>query len=156
MSELDKIDLRLLEMLQLDARKSVKAMALEVGLTSTPVYERIKKLEQQGYIKRYGINLDLDKIGLGLTVFCQVILKTHSKTLIRNFEHSLQSISEVAEVYHTSGEYDYLLKVICEDNHAYHRFIIDKLSALDMVSKVQSNFVLSELKSFEHIPLLRT
>ncbi len=147
MLRLDQTDRKLLRLLQTDARKSVKVMAAEVGLTATPVYERIKKLEKQGVIKKYGIDIDLELIGLGLTVFCQVTLKTHSKTLINAFQRALQSIPEVVEFYHTSGDYDYLLKVICEDNRAYHRFIIDKLSALDMVSKVQSNFVMSESKS---------
>jgi DNA-binding Lrp family transcriptional regulator len=149
MIKLDDIDYQLLELLQKDASRGIKELALHVGLTATPVYERVKKMESAGVIQKYGISLDRKQLGLGLTVFCQVSLQTHSKSLINRFEIAVQRMDEVAEMYHTSGEFDYLLKVVCKDNKQYHDFIVEKLSALEMVAKVQSNFVLAEPKQFE-------
>jgi len=91
---------------------------------------------------------------LGLVVFCQVSLQTHSKNLIERFESSVNLMVEVIEAYHISGEFDYLLKVVCHDNKKYHDFLVHKLSKLEMVAKVQSNFVMFETKEhrFYSIP----
>ncbi len=148
MYKIDQIDGKLLELLQINANKGIKELALEVGLTATPVYERVKRLEKLGFIKKYGIEINKEKVGLGLTVFCQVSLQTHSKTLIERFETSVKQMNEVIEAYHISGEFDYLLKVVCHDNKQYHDFLVLKLSKLEMVAKVQSNFVMAEIKEY--------
>ena len=106
MYKIDQIDGKLLELLQINANKGIKELALEVGLTATPVYERVKRLEKLGYIKKYGIEIDKEKVGLGLTVFCQVSLQTHSKTLIERFETSVKQMNEVIEAFHISGEFE--------------------------------------------------
>lgn len=147
MYKLDRIDLKILNLLQINAQMSIKEMGLEVGLSTTPIYERIKRLEQKGYIKNYTITIDTNKIGLKLIVFCQVSLLTHSKNYIETFEKELLKMDEVVAAFHISGEFDYLLKVICKDNQAYHDFLVHKLSKLEMVSKVQSNFVMAETKN---------
>ena len=149
MYTLDTIDYKLLELLQTNSNRGVKEIAFEVGLTTTPVYERIKRLEKLGFIKKYGAEIDKEKVGLGLIVFCQVSLQTHSKTLIERFENAVKQMNEVVEAFHISGEFDYLLKVVCRDNKQYHDFLVLKLSKLEMVSKVQSNFVMFETKEHQ-------
>lgn len=153
MNKLDSVDIKLLELLQLNSNKGIKELALEVGLTATPVYERIKRLEKSGVIKKYGIEINKEKVGLNLTVFCQVSLQTHSKSLIERFESAVKHMNEVVEVFHISGEFDYLLKVVCHDNKEYHDFLIHRLSKLEMVAKVQSNFVMAETKEFGFYPI---
>jgi DNA-binding Lrp family transcriptional regulator len=153
MFQIDVIDRKLLELLQLNSNRGIKELAFEVGLTATPVYERIKRLEKTGIIKKYSIEINREKVGLELMVFCQVSLQTHSKTLIERFETAVKQMTEVAEVFHISGEFDYLLKVVCHDNKQYHDFLIHKLSKLEMVAKVQSNFVMYETKEFKYYPV---
>lgn len=143
----DEIDLKILSQLLKNSQQSIKLIAQTVGLSVTPVYERIKRLEQRGIIKNYSINLDREKLGWELTVFCNVSLQTHTKNLIEQFEEAVKKMTEVIEVYHISGDFDYMLKVVCKDNKQYHDFLIQKLSKLNMVAKVQSNFVMLEVKS---------
>lgn len=146
MYKIDSVDIKLLELLQINSNRGIKEMAMDVGLTVTPVHERIKRLEKLGYIQKYGIEINKEMVGLGLIVFCQVSLQTHSKNLIERFESSVNQMIEVTEAYHISGEFDYLLKVVCHDNKQYHDFLVHKLSKLEMVAKVQSNFVMFETK----------
>lgn len=143
----DEIDLKILSQLLKNSQQSIKLIAQTVGLSVTPVYERIKRLEQRGIIKNYSINLDREKLGWELTVFCNVSLQTHTKNLIEQFEEAVKKMTEVIEVYHISGDFDYMLKVVCKDNKQYHDFLVQKLSKLNMVAKVQSNFVMLEVKS---------
>lgn len=143
----DEIDLKILSQLLKNSQQSIKLIAQTVGLSVTPVYERIKRLEQRGIIKNYSINLDREKLGWELTVFCNVSLQTHTKNLIEQFEEAVKNMTEVIEVYHISGDFDYMLKVVCKDNKQYHDFLVQKLSKLNMVAKVQSNFVMLEVKS---------
>ncbi len=146
MNTIDKIDGQILQILQRDGKANIKEIAYRVGLSTTPVYERIKRLEKNGIISHYAAVLDKEKIGLKLTVFCQVSLQTHTKTLIKGFENAIKNMYEVQEAYHIAGNFDYLLKVVVHDSKQYHHFIIETLSKLDMVSTVQSNFVMFETK----------
>ena len=152
MYKIDSIDIKLLELLQTDANKGIKELAVEVGLSTTPVYERLKRLEKTVIIKKYSIVVNREKVGMDLTVFCQVSLQTHSKSLIERFENAIKNMPEVVEAFHISGDFDYLLKVVCHDNKQYHDFLVHRLSKLEMVSKVQSNFVMAETK--EGCPIL--
>jgi len=149
MYKIDKKDQQILEILQENAKASTKEIAFKVGLSTTPVFERIKRLEKQGVISHYAAVLDKEKIGLGLTVFCQVSLQTHTKSLIDKFEIAINNMNEIHDVYHVAGGFDYLLKVVLQDNRQYHDFVIDKLSKLNIISNVQSNFVLNKPKEFK-------
>jgi len=146
MYEFDQKDRQILEILQKDAKANIKEIAYKVDLSTTPIYERIKRLENSGIIKRYTAVLDKEKIGLELTVFCQVSLQKHTKSLIDRFENAIKKMPEVIQAYHIAGNFDYLLKVVVHDSKQYHHFVIDTLSKLDMVSNVQSNFVMYETK----------
>lgn len=146
MYQIDKIDGQILKMLQKNAKASIKEIALKVGLSNTPVYERIKRLEKESIIKYYTAILDKENLGFGLTVFCQVSLQTHTKPLIEQFENAIKKMSEVQEAHHIAGNFDYLLKIVVQNNKQYHRFLVNRLSKLDMVANVQSNFVMHATK----------
>lgn len=144
--KLDRKDKDILELLQVNSKITVKELALKVHLSPTPVFERIKRLEKEGIIRGYMAHLDKEKLGYDLTVFCQVSLKTHTENLIQDFEKAIKKMPEVVEAYHIAGNFDYLLKVIAHNNKQYHQFIIETLSKLDMISNLQSNFVMFETK----------
>ncbi|KOF01426.1 AsnC family transcriptional regulator [Roseivirga seohaensis subsp. aquiponti] len=148
----DKIDKQILRLLQLDAKKTTKEIAADLGLTTTPVHERIKKLEREGYIQQYSIRIDRKKVGLMMMAFCSVSLKNHERAFIEKFEQDIQLLDEVIDCYHIGGMFDYLLKVLVPDMDAYQHFISKKLADLDNIGNVQSSFVMSEIKHSAQIP----
>lgn len=146
MVNLDVTDKKILNLLQQNSKANIKEIALKIGLTQTPTYERIKRLEKTGVIKNYIAVLDKEKVGYTIEVFCQVTLLVHSKDMITRFENAINKIDEVMECFHVAGNYDYLLKVIVKDMNSYQAFLKNKLSVLDSVSNVQSTFVMSSTK----------
>lgn len=153
MNNLDKIDQQILMLLQQNSKMNIKEIALKVGLTATPTYDRIKRLEKSGVIKRYIAELNREKIGLDLVVFCQVTLQVHSKNLISQFENAVEKMPEVLGCYHIAGNFDYLLKIVTPNIKSYQFFLKNKLSVLGSVSNVQSNFVMSEVKEHSQLDL---
>jgi len=143
---LDLIDKQLVNLLQLNSKANIKEIALKIGLTQTPTYERIKRLEKSGVIQKYIAVLDKEKVGFTVEVFCQVTLLVHSKELITKFEIAVSKIDEVIECFHVAGNYDYLLKVVVKDMKSYQLFLKNKLSVLNSVGNVQSTFVMSSTK----------
>ena len=143
---LDTIDKKILLILQQNSKTNIKEIALKVGLTQTPTYERIKRLENSGIIEKYVAVLNKEKIGYHVEVFCQVTLLVHSKKLITKFEKAVNRIDDIKECFHVAGNYDYLLKVIVKDMKSYQFFLKNKLSVLDSVSNVQSTFVMTSTK----------
>ncbi|MDO9136786.1 MAG: Lrp/AsnC family transcriptional regulator, partial [Lutibacter sp.] len=128
--------------------------ALKIGLTQTPTYDRIKRLEKEGVIKNYIAVLDKEKVGYTIEVFCQVTLLVHSKEMITRFENAVNKIDEVMECFHVAGNYDYLLKIIVKDMNSYQAFLKNKLSVLDSVANVQSTFVMSSTKDYNGFSLV--
>jgi DNA-binding Lrp family transcriptional regulator len=147
MISLDATDLIILNILQLNSKINIKEIALKVGLTQTPTYERIKRLEKLGVIEKYIAIINKAKVGFNIEVFCQVSLQVHSRELINKFELAVLRMHEVTECFHVAGNYDYLLKVIVKDMKSYQLFLKNKLSVLDSVANVQSTFILSATKS---------
>jgi len=147
MKKLDDIDRKILDLLQKDARISNKALALEVGLSVSPTYERVKRLEREGYIRGYKAICDPKKLGLPLLSFCQVSLKEHSEELISRFQKQVQEIEEIVSCYHIAGDHDYLLEIRTQSMEAYQDFIIKKLARIPNVTNVSSSFVMGEVKS---------
>ena len=143
---LDDIDLQILKTLQRNAKLTTKELADAVHLTPTPVFERQKRLERKGYIKKYVAILDPDKLNQGLLVFCKVKLKQINHEIADSFVRRIQRIPEVIECYNTSGSYDYLLKVRARDMKQYQEFVLTKLGDIDMVGSIESMFVMSEVK----------
>lgn len=143
---LDDIDLQILKTLQKNAKLTTKELADAVHLTPTPVFERQKRLERQGYIKKYVAVLDPEKLGQGLLVFCKVKLKQINHEIADSFVRHIQRIPDVIECYNTSGAYDYLLKVRARDMRQYQEFVLTKLGDIDSVGSIESTFVMSEVK----------
>ncbi|MBI5857745.1 MAG: Lrp/AsnC family transcriptional regulator [Sphingobacteriales bacterium] len=146
MIQLDHTDVRIMRLLQNDARLTNKEIADKIGKTVTPIYERIKWLEQEGYIQRYVAVLDKNKIDKNLVAFTNVQLKEHSHPMLKAFERDIVKFSEVMECNHMTGIYDYLLKVVVKDMNEYQSFIVNKLAKLPNIGTVQSGFVMTEVK----------
>ncbi len=144
---MDAIDKRILMVLQNDAKANIKIIAEKSGLSVSPTFARIKKLEQLGYIKKYVALLDEVKIGKSIQVFCQVTLSIHSKEVIDNFKKQIAKLHDVMGCYHVSGNYDFLLKIAVKDMNEYQQFAVEKWSVIEGISNVQSTFVLEEIKN---------
>ena len=143
---LDETDLQILRTLQRNAKLTTKELADAVHLTPTPVFERQKRLERKGYIKKYVAVLDADKLDMSLQVYCKVKLKQINHQIANNFTRRIMLIPEVTECYNTSGAYDYLLKVYARDMKQYQEFILNKLGQIEELSSIESTFVMSEVK----------
>ena len=143
---LDQTDLSILRLLQQNARTTVKEIADHVHLSTTPVHERIKWLEQTGVIKQYAAIIDQAKVKKGLMVIVYVSLKAHSKTAGAKFIKHIHELDEVIECYNISGEFDFMLKVVAENMDDYYNFHVNKLSQSENIGNVQSVFVMGVLK----------
>lgn len=144
--KLDKTDLQLLRVLQQNARMTTKELAQEVNLSTTPVFERLKRLERDGIIKKYIAILDAEKLNQGFTVFCHVKLKQMNRDIARDFVDVVKNIPEVSECYNISGDYDYLLKVHAPDMRSYQSFVINTLGGIESLGSIESTFVMEEIK----------
>lgn len=147
MKQLDKTDYRILRMLQNNAKATIKEIAATLGMTTTPVYERIKRMEESGYITHYVALLDRKKLGYHMVAYCNLSLQQHAQPFLRKFEEEIKAFEEVIECYHIAGMYDYLLKVIVKDMDEYQYFITDKLATIDNIGNVQSSFIMQEIKA---------
>lgn len=143
---LDNNDIAILKLLQENARITVKEISEKIHLSTTPVHERIKRLETSGIIKQYVTLLDYNKVNRGLMVICYVSLKEHSKTAGVKFIKNINDLHEVIECYSISGEFDFMLKVLCQDMNAYYDFHVNKLSQQENMGNVQSVFVMGVIK----------
>jgi Lrp/AsnC family leucine-responsive transcriptional regulator len=144
--KLDKVDLQILRTLQENARLTTKELAAQVSLSSTPVFERLKRLEREGYIKKYIAVLDADKLNQGFVVFCNVKLRRMNKDIAMEFTRIIQNIPEVTDCYNISGSYDYLLKIHAPNMKYYQEFIINVLGTIDSLGSLESMFVMDEVK----------
>lgn len=144
--KLDKVDLQILRTLQENARLTTKELAAQVSLSSTPVFERLKRLEREGYIKKYIAVLDADKLNQGFVVFCNVKLRRMNKDIAMEFTRIIQNNPEVTECYNISGSYDYLLKIHAPNMKYYQEFIINVLGTIDSLGSLESMFVMDEVK----------
>jgi DNA-binding Lrp family transcriptional regulator len=143
---MDKVDRKILMQLQQNAKQNTKEIANKVGLSVTPTYERIKKLEKQQIIKSYVALLDRAKIGKQVIAYCQINLEKHKKKMIDNFKDRVIAFPEIMECHYISGNFDFLIKIVTEDMNAYQIFINEKLSAVDGISTIQSSFVMNSVK----------
>lgn len=146
MTRLDDTDVKLLQMLQKNAKVSTKELCDALNLSKTPVYERIHRLEKSGVITGYHAAIDNKMVGLPLVVFCNVSLAVHDDEHIRRFKDDIAEIDEVMECYSTGGFYDFLLKVVLRDLEQYNTFVFERLTKVHGIVKMQSSFVLSEIK----------
>ncbi|MDD4535140.1 MAG: Lrp/AsnC family transcriptional regulator [Prevotella sp.] len=143
---IDEKDILILRTLQQNARLTVKQVAAECHLSLTPVFERIKRLEKDGYIKRYITVLDAEKLHRGFVVFCSVKLSPVNKKVARAFCDTITNIPEVTECYNISGRFDYLLKVHSPNMKYYQEFVLDVLGSIPNLGTIESTFVMEEVK----------
>lgn len=143
---LDQKDLAILKLLQENARITVKEISDKVHLSTTPVYERIKWMEEEGVIRQYATLVDHSKIKKGLMVICYVSLRQHNKTAGAKFIKAIHDMSEVIECYNISGQFDFMLKVVTENMDSYYDFHVNRLSEIENIGNVQSVFVMGVIK----------
>ena len=153
METLDKTDIQILRFMQENARLTTKELATKVNLSNTPVFERLKRLEKGGYIKKYIAILDADKLNQGFIVYCSVKLVRLNKEIAENFCRIVKEIPQVTECYNISGEYDYLLKINAPDMKYYQEFILNVLGSIDSLGSIMSMFVMDEIKHEYGIPI---
>lgn len=150
---LDKTDLKLLGLLQNDSKQTTKQLSLQLNLSVTAVYERVKKLEKEKIIKKYVALINRNKIEKSFLVFCHIKLIQHTKEYVTNFEKDILKLSEVAECFHVSGAYDYILKVYVKDMESFRDFMITKLTAIKHIGSTHSTFTIGEVKNTTAISL---
>ncbi|MFL0082048.1 Lrp/AsnC family transcriptional regulator [Tenacibaculum maritimum] len=151
--KLDALDKRLINLLQINSKQTTKQLSLQLGLSVTAVYERIKKLEKEKIIKNYVALVNKDKIERSFLVFCHIKLEKHTKEYIAVFEKEINRLEEVTECFHVSGDYDYILKIYMKDMTAYREFMVDKLTALKHIGSTHSIFTIGEVKNATVIKL---
>jgi len=150
---LDAIDKKLINLLQDDSKQTTKQLSLQLNLSVTAVYERIKKLEKEKIIKKYVALINKNKIEKSFLVFCHLKLLQHSREFISTFEKEITQLHEVSECFHVSGDYDYILKIYVKDVQEYREFIITKLTAIKHIGSTHSIFTIGEVKNTTAISL---
>jgi Lrp/AsnC family leucine-responsive transcriptional regulator len=155
MENLDETDKKILRLLQEDSKLTTKELAAKVLLSPTPVFERQRRLEREGYIKKYIAVVDPHKVGNGLIVLCNIRLKQHTQSLIQQFMDAVQNLDEVTECYNTSGDYDFQIKVYVSDMKHYQEFMLNTLGTIDCVGSLHSVFVIGEIKDAHIIPICK-
>lgn len=152
--ELDKFDIAILEALQKDARLSLQELGKLVGLTASPCWTRIKRMEDAGVIEGYTVRVNPDKVGLSETVILHVTLDSHSDEALFEFGKMLEDIPEVLEAFLVSGDYDYYIRVAVEGTRGYERFLRERLYKIPGIRHSKSSFVLRRLKQSQ-LPIRR-
>lgn len=150
---LDEVDLHILRLLQRDGRITNADLARKVGLSPPSVLQRVRKLEELGFVRGYAAVLDAERLGFGLTVLVQISLSLHQDLPIERFRRAIEDIPEVLECYNVSGEFDFLLKVVVTDMRAYEALVRERLSKIKGVRQLQSCFVMSTTKRVLALPL---
>ena len=144
--DLDEKDRLILRLLQENAKITVREIAAKVHLSTTPVHERIKRMEDAGVILQYATLVNPARVKKGLMVICYVSLKEHNKKSGAKFIRTINELTEVIECYNISGEFDFMLKVVAENMDAYYDFHVNKLGQLENIGHMQSTFVMGVIK----------
>ena len=144
---LDAVDRQIVAALQRDAKRSVKEIAADVGLTKTPVYERIRRLEEAGVIERYVAVVDKRRLAPQMSAFCSVTLHRQATAEVDAFAAAVRDLPQVLDCYVIGGAYDLLLRIVCADLRAYYAFLTGEIAALDNVAHTESFFVIEEAKT---------
>ena len=147
MEKLDEIDLNILRILQKDSKKTTKEVAEILNLTPSPVYERVRRLEKRGYIKKYVALINKNLINIPITAICMVSLRYHNEGFIDKFDKQIKGLKEVQECYHMAGKVDFFLKINLSSLDEYHEFVRLKLSKIENIGVLESYFVLKEIFS---------
>ena len=149
----DTIDQKLIHLLQEDSRQTNKALALKLNLSVTAIYERIKKLENAGVIRKYVALVNKVSVEKSFVAYCHIKLVQHSQDFVVEFEQEVTNLPEVMECYHISGDYDYLLKVMVKDMEAFREFMVNRLTKINHIGSTHSMFMINEVKHTTAIPV---
>lgn len=150
---LDETDRKILRILQRNSDLTVKELAAKLHLSTSPTFERQKRLERDGYIERYMAVVNPHKVGNGIMVLCNIRLKQHSQELIQEFMNVVQNLEEITECYNTSGDYDFLIKVYAHDMKSYQQFMLNTLGTINCIGSLHSIFVIDETKNTHGVPI---
>ncbi len=150
---LDETDRKILRILQRNSDLTVKELAAKLHLSTSPTFERQRRLERDGYIERYMAVLNPRKVGNGIMVLCNIRLKQHSQELIQEFMDVVQNLEEITECYNTSGDYDFLIKVYAHDMKSYQQFMLNTLGTINCIGSLHSIFVIDETKNTHGVPI---
>ncbi|SRR5690554_5101911 len=153
MKKIDHIDKKILNLLQNDGRVTIKEMASQLNMSTTPIFERIKKLEKSGIIKQYAAILDPEKLDKKLYSFAHISLKDHNKETVDLFIEKILKIPEVMECHYVTGNSDFILKILLNDMEQYRDFVMDKLFKMTNIAKVETFLSLSVSKRSHKVPL---
>ena len=153
--DLDNIDITNLRTLQKNSRLTTKELAAKIHLSTSPAFERQKRLEREGYIKGYMAVVDAEKVGNGILVLCNIRLKQHTEDLIQQFMDAVKNIDEITECFNTSGDYDFLIKVYAKNMKDYQQFMQHTLGRIECVGSLHSVFVIDETKNTHGVTIRR-
>ena len=145
-NNLDAVDVQILNILQDEGRITNAALSAQVGVSPSPMLERVKKLEKNGYIRKYVALIAPEKVGRGTIVFVTVSLAMHQLAALDNFTDAIRGLPEVLECYHISGEADFLLKVLVSGIESYRDFVVNKLTPITGIERIRTSFVLETVK----------
>jgi DNA-binding Lrp family transcriptional regulator len=151
--KLDRIDRKILDILQKNSKITNAQLSKDIGLSPAPTLERVKKLEQAGIIKSYHATVDPATLGLGVSTFVHITLHGHNKKNIDTFIKAINQVPEIVECHHITGSGDFILKVIAKDIGAYQQLMLDKVSEIDVVDSMQSMVILSTFKDSKVVPI---
>lgn len=154
--QIDKTDAKILEILQKDSRSTTQEIADQIGMSASPCWRRIKRLEDEKLIRGYGAQLDRKKIGLGVMVFIRVSIDSHSEAEARKFEEKVAELDFVVACYSIGGDADFLLQVVSPSLDTYADFSMSVIRRLPGIKEMQSMFVLKEIKAFASFPVSAT
>ena len=152
-AQIDKIDTKILHLLQSDAGLSVAEISEQVGLSSSPCWRRIKRMEEMGLIQSRVTLLDRKQIGLDFEVFVAVKLSLPTRANMEKFEKAVARMPEVVQCAVVTGAVDFMLRIVTTDMHAYETFLREVLLSIDLISDVQSRIVLRQAKDTTALPL---
>ncbi len=153
MKQLDITDRKILELLQENGRMTVKEMSERLQLSTTPIFERIKKLEKSGIIDHYTVVLNTQKIGKKFTAFAHVSLKDHSKQKVEDFVLKITALDEVMECHYVTGAFDFIIKILVDDMDHYKEFVMDKVFDIPNIGKIESFLSLEARKDTRVVSL---
>ena len=152
-AKLDKIDLRILKLLQEDANLSATDIAEQVGLSQSPCWRRINTLQENGYILSKVAILDRHKLDLGIVAFVNIKLSSHGRNSLEEFEQAIVDYPEIVECWTISGNMDYILRVVTKDMQSYEAFLRKKLLKLEHINEAQSHISMTEVKNTTKLPI---
>ena len=143
---MDETDRKILNILQENALMTAKELAEKLSITSSPIYGRIRKLQDSGIIKKYAALLDADLLGKSIIVFMNITIKDHHSDKRNEFVAQMEKLEPVMEFYHTSGSFDFLVKVRFSDIKSFRDFLVNDVASIHNISDIESQIVLEEIK----------